>query len=91
MIPNILNYYEQLVLDHIHRILLEDDETLQQDQIDDLACLALNRLPARYIRHGIDLAHHLQDAELAKMNQAVNAAVKAGLDTINRRRRERDD
>jgi hypothetical protein len=41
----------------------------------DIACVALNRLPPRYIRHAIDLSFYLTDPERAENEVAISEAV----------------
>jgi hypothetical protein len=41
----------------------------------DIACVALNRLPPRYIRHAIDLSFYLTDPERADSEAAISEAV----------------
>jgi hypothetical protein len=90
MLSSISNYYEQLVLDTIYQALAENRRALNdQTYIDDLACIALNRLPARYIRHSVDLVAHIPDDEHTKMRSSVIEAVDHALRTIRRRESSR--
>jgi hypothetical protein len=41
----------------------------------DVACVALNRLPARYIRHEVDFAFYLSERERAESERQVEEAV----------------
>jgi hypothetical protein len=59
-----------------------------QDLLVDAACIALNELKPRYIRHGVDLIFHLSDAERAECEAAVNAAVDAAFEMLNTARRK---
>jgi competence protein ComFB len=43
--------------------------------LEDVACLALNQLPARYVRHSIDTAFYLSVDEQQEMIRAVELAV----------------
>ena len=40
-----------------------------------MACVALNRLPARYIRHRVDFAFYLSDRDRADSERQVLEAV----------------
>jgi len=51
--------------------LAEDPELLA-----DVACVALNRLPARYIRHEADYAFYLSDLERQEGQRQLNEAVE---------------
>jgi hypothetical protein len=41
----------------------------------DVACVALNRLPPRYIRHDVDFSFYLTERERQDNEDAINAAV----------------
>ncbi len=41
----------------------------------DVACVALNRLPPRYIRHAVDFAFYLSENERTESDQHLLAAV----------------
>jgi Late competence development protein ComFB len=51
----------------------------------DVACLALNRLPPRYIRHEVDFAFYLSDKERAETQAAVDEAVNSAFAFVNAR------
>ena len=42
----------------------------------DVACVALNRLPARYIRHEVDMAFYQTDVERESNARQVSEAVE---------------
>ena len=69
----ISNYYEDLVVELI--VEKYRDQDLTRDEFNDVACLALNKLPARYYRHSVDMAFFLSGSELAQMKAEVEAAV----------------
>ncbi|MCW8829584.1 MAG: late competence development ComFB family protein [Gammaproteobacteria bacterium] len=71
---NMHNYYEALVLERIVNTLARESE-LDQELLEDIACLALNQLPARYVRHDVDMALFLSTREREKMQHRVNEAV----------------
>lgn len=74
------NYYERLVLDALER----DPVTAaySQDLLADLLCLALNRLPARYVRHDVDTAFYLTQEERVAMHTRINQAVQDAIAQI---------
>ncbi len=41
----------------------------------DVACMALNRLPPRYIRHDVDFMFYLTESERGSNEKALNDAV----------------
>jgi len=45
------------------------------DLLCDVACVALNRLPPRYIRHEVDFVFYLTDRERHEMDLATKEAV----------------
>ncbi len=56
------NYYERLVFEEVAR----RSQTYSQftpGMLADVACVALNRLPARYVRHDVDLMFYLTEQE----------------------------
>ena len=56
------NYYERLVFEDVAR-LSEAHPNFTPDMLADVACVALNRLPARYVRHDVDLMFYLTEHE----------------------------
>lgn len=46
-----------------------------EDLLADVACVALNRLPPRYIRHQVDYVFYLSESEREASNQALAEAV----------------
>jgi len=56
------NYYERLVFEEVAR-RSEDHPEFTPDMLGDVACVALNRLPARYVRHDVDLMFYLTEQE----------------------------
>jgi hypothetical protein len=47
-----------------------------RDLLADVACVALNRVPARYIRHAVDLAFFLTERERADNERLIADAVE---------------
>ena len=69
------NYYEQMVIDQA----LRSDERCNKDSgfLADVACVALNRLPPRYVRHDVDMSFFLTPNEIDDMIERVVHAVNA--------------
>lgn len=82
----IRNYCEQLVMDGIAAALAGSELAYDPDYAEDVACVALNRLPPRYIRHAIDLAFYMPADERRELEQQIDIAVRDALDLISRRR-----
>lgn len=78
----IYNYYERLVYDEVMKVLNQNNLQLNTDNAEDIACLALNQLPARYVRHSVDAAFYLGGAEREKMYKAVAAAVATAVEKV---------
>lgn len=70
------NHNERAVFDAVQRLapqypgLAHDEELLA-----DVACVALNRLPSRYIRHQVDFAFYLSERERHDSDRQVGEAV----------------
>ncbi len=79
------NFYERLVLDAIDATREESDTA---DYLTDVMCVALNRLPARYYRHSIDMMFYLADEELKEMKRKSLAAVEVAREFVREHQRE---
>lgn len=83
------NYFERLVFDEIAmnaaRYLISTPDILE-----DIACVALNRLPPRYIRHDIDLAFYLTSQERESIEASVRDAVRDAANYVLARSRVRE-
>lgn len=56
------NYFERLVFEEVAR-QSESHPEFSADMLSDVACVALNRLPARYVRHDVDMMFYLTEQE----------------------------
>jgi hypothetical protein len=71
------NHNERAVIDAVQRLapqypgLAHDSELLA-----DVACVALNRLAPRYIRHEVDFVFYLSERERADSERALGEAVE---------------
>ena len=74
---SIHNFYEKAVFASVQEQaghyphLADNDDTLA-----DIACVALNRLPPRYIRHDVDFAFFQTEHERTESERAVQEAVE---------------
>ena len=55
------------------------------DLLADVACVALNRLQPRYIRHEVDYAFYLSDKERLDIQRHVGEAVEYALGFVQAR------
>ncbi len=58
---------------------------VRDELVPDVACVALNRLPPRYIRHEVDFAFYLSEQERADTERAVNDAVDFAFEFVQAR------
>ncbi len=68
------NYYERLVFEDVVR-LSEAHRDFTPDMLSDVACVALNRLPARYVRHDVDMMFYLTEHERHAIEQSMAEAL----------------
>ena len=80
-IEQIHNYYERLVVDEVFN-RVRDNPDVTADMVADMACVALNRLPARYVRHDVDLVFYLTEAERHQSETAMAAAITDAVNLV---------
>jgi hypothetical protein len=61
---------------------LGDDD----DMLADVACVALNRLQPRYIRHEVDFSFYLTDKERREIESSIQDSVQFALEFVQARR-----
>lgn len=77
------NYYERLVFEQLRRA--SDRAASDSNFMADVACVALNRLPPRYVRHDVDMSFFLSPVELDEILDKVARAVNEALDYVESR------
>lgn len=77
------NYYEHLVFDQILRS--NDRASTDGEFLADVACVALNRLPPRYVRHDVDMTFFMTPDELEAVANTVAEAVNAAITYVESR------
>ncbi len=80
------NYYERLVVQEVQT----QSERVQQgdrDFLADVACVALNRLPPRYIRHDVDMTFFMSPQDIVEIERKVSQAVSDALSYVESRER----
>jgi len=55
------------------------------DLLCDVACVALNRLPPRYIRHAVDFSFYLTEPERLETDAAIAEAVSYAFNFVQAR------
>lgn len=77
------NYYETVVLEEIAKV----SERARQDPeyYADVACVALNHLPPRYIRHDVDMSFFLSPQEQQEIQVKVEKSVADALSYVTQR------
>ena len=78
------NYYERLVFEHVAR-QSDAHPGFSADMLADVACVALNRLPARYVRHDVDLMFYLTEHERHAIEQSMAEALAFGFSFVAQR------
>lgn len=80
------NYNEKLLWERMacHPSLIEADD----DFIEDVACLALNQLKPRYVRHDVDTAFYLASSEYAALTAQLDEALEVALAHVSRHPRQ---
>lgn len=78
------NFYEQQVVNLVSD-LATGYPLLSEDHHPDVACVALNRLPPRYIRHQVDLAFHMTEKERTDSEQLIRDAVVYAFEFVQAR------
>lgn len=77
LLDNIRNYYEGWVLEELENQVR--GQSIDEDRLTDIVCVALNHLPPRYIRHEVDMAFYLSPVEYEEMRTKVRNAVTHAL------------
>ena len=69
------NYYERLVFEEVAR-RADDYPQFTSDMLGDVACVSLNRLPARYVRHDVDMMFYLTEHERHAIEMSLDEALQ---------------
>lgn len=85
LLDTIDNLYERLVAEEIEDSREAGDS---EDFLQDVMCVALNRLPPRYYRHSVDMMFYLADQEQQEMHDKVRAAVSEARTFVESHQRE---
>jgi len=83
------NYYERVVLQEIYHQSARVQNG-DRDFLADVACVALNRLPPRYIRHDVDMTFFMSPQDMMEIERKVSNAVSDALNYVESRERGED-
>lgn len=76
------NYFERLVFNEIKDNY--SDTELTDHQLADMACIALNNLPPKYIRYDIDMSFYMSGQEHLEIQEKVRKSVKKAFKKIKK-------
>ncbi len=82
------NYYERLVFEEVVR-RSADHPDFTSDMLADVACVALNRLPARYVRHDVDFMFYLTESERHVIERSLDEVLNFAFGFVNNAARRR--
>jgi Late competence development protein ComFB len=87
-IGSVHNYYERLVYEQLMRA--SNRAAQDNDFMADVLCVALNRLPPRYVRHDVDMTFFLSPMDQEEIDEKVAHAVNAALAYVESRSRRNE-
>lgn len=76
------NYFERLVFNEIKENYADKFE--DSNALADMACIALNRIPPRYIRYDIDMSFYMSVEEHIDVEKKVKKAVRKAYKKVKR-------
>lgn len=79
------NHHERAVVEAIRAEVPRYPHLADDELLADIACVALNRLPSRYIRHEVDFAFYLTDRERSENERAIAEAVAFAFEFVQAR------
>ena len=78
------NFYERVVFEAVANMAGSHPD-FTSDMIGDVACVALNRLPARYLRHDVDMMFYLTESERGAIDEALQEALSFAFGFVGER------
>lgn len=82
------NYYERVVFEAVAN-LAGSYPSYSADMLADVACVALNRLPARYVRHDVDMMFYLTEPERRAIDDGLQDALGFAFNFVGERMAKR--
>jgi hypothetical protein len=79
------NYNERLIFQLISDSAYRYPTLSNPELLADVACVALNRMPPRYVCHDVDMSSYMTSDERAKSEAAVKAAVEFAFSFVQAR------
>lgn len=76
------NFYERLVEENLNTLISDPDAILTEEEFEDVACVALNKLPPRYIKHDVDVLFFVSEQEQCDMRNKTIMAIKEAIDFV---------
>ena len=83
---SLYNHHEREVFAAVLQLAPDFPAIESNDLLVDVACVALNRLPPRYIRHAVDYSFYLTEPERLEVDAAINEAVRYAFNFVQARR-----
>lgn len=75
----VYNFHERMVFDEVLKVLAARNMDYTSEEAEDIACLALNKIPSRYVRHSVDTAFYQTSEEFANIHDKVTKSVEEAL------------
>jgi Late competence development protein ComFB len=80
------NHHERLVFQAVKNAAAQFPHLANNSAlVADIACVALNRLQPRYIRHEVDFSFYLTEKERSAIDRDINEAVQFALEFVQAR------
>lgn len=79
------NHHERAVFDAVSAGASAFPHLMDKDLLTDVACVALNRLAPRYIRHAVDYSFYLSGQERADNERLIAEAVTFAFEFVQAR------
>jgi len=88
---NIHNHYEVLVARRLNDMIEAEFIDTEPGFLEDVACVALNQLPARYVKHDVDMVYYMTQDEREKIDYEVHKAITASIEYVSQHRHNREN
>jgi hypothetical protein len=82
---SIFNHHEREIFAEVLESARRFPDISTDELLADVACVALNRLPPRYIRHEVDFAYYLTEKERNEVRALVSEAVDYAFSLVRSR------